>query len=79
MSGLLIMLFSITTFADINKDLIKAAKKGKVENVYQLIKNGADVNVKGRKNMTPLHLASLKGHNVVVIDINFLIGRYLLC
>ncbi|MCP4367118.1 MAG: ankyrin repeat domain-containing protein [Deltaproteobacteria bacterium] len=66
LSGLLIMLLSITSFADINKDLIKAAKKGKADDVYQLLRNGADVNVKGRKNMTPLHLASIKGHIEVV-------------
>ncbi|MCP4367120.1 MAG: hypothetical protein GY797_03240 [Deltaproteobacteria bacterium] len=66
MSGLLIMLFSITAFADINKELIKSAKKGKVEDVYQLLKNGADVNVKGRKDLTPLHFASIKGHIEVV-------------
>ncbi|MCP4370085.1 MAG: hypothetical protein GY797_18515 [Deltaproteobacteria bacterium] len=66
LSGLLIVLFSITAFADINKELIKAAKKGKAEDVYQLLKNGADVNVKDRKSMTPLHYASLKGHIEVV-------------
>lgn len=48
------------------KGLAKAAKKGRVEKVAELIASGDDVDERGRGGNTPLYYAALKGHADVV-------------
>jgi ankyrin repeat protein len=48
-----------------NRSLLEAVKKGNIDQVKQLISEGADVNVKDEYGETPLHHAALKGHKDV--------------
>jgi ankyrin repeat protein len=50
----------------LNEELLDASKKGDVEKVKKLLKEGADVNAKDRFGFTPLHYTALNGHFEVV-------------
>jgi len=56
-SILVLIFLCISIFADINDELIEAAKNGDVEKVQQLIGQGADVNAQGNYGITTLMLA----------------------
>ena len=65
----LLVLLLITvwaTAADINSDLLKAAKKGDTAKVKALLKDGADPNTRNERGSTPLSLAATKGHDDAV-------------
>ena len=47
LSTLILLLLCISLFADINDELIEAAKDGDIDRVQQLIEKGADLNAKG--------------------------------
>ncbi len=49
----------------LSEQLYEAAKKGEIDNVSTLIKNGADVNFQDKDGVTPLHMASFYGHAAV--------------
>jgi ankyrin repeat protein len=53
-------------FKSKNEKLLEASKKGDVEKVKKLLKEGADVNAKDKYDMTPLHSAARNGHIEVV-------------
>jgi hypothetical protein len=50
----------------LNEELLDASKKGDVEKVKKLLKEGADVNAKDRFGFTPLHYTALNGHIEIV-------------
>lgn len=50
----------------LNEELLDASKKGDVEKVKKLLKEGADANAKDRFGFTPLHYTALNGHFEVV-------------
>jgi len=54
-----LLLFSSNAFA---ASLHKAAKKGNVAKIEELIRNGTSLNAIDRKGQTPLHYAVLHGH-----------------
>lgn len=63
----LALLISLTAYAaDINSDLIKAARKGDVRKVDELVKKGADVNAKDKGGKTALMQAAQRGKSAVV-------------
>ena len=49
-----------------NKELHKAAKEGKAEEIKTLLENNVYVNPRNLRHNTPLHLAARRGHNEVV-------------
>jgi ankyrin repeat protein len=53
----------------IDLELIVAARDNNVLEVRRLLRAGADVNAKGHGDWTPLHLASIKGHAPVIIEL----------
>jgi ankyrin repeat protein len=46
----------------LNEELFEAVKKGDMEEVRELLENGADVNAKSIDGSTPLHYAAHHGH-----------------
>jgi hypothetical protein len=52
--------------ADIDKDLRKAAEKGDVAKVHELLAKGADVNAKDENGVTALMIGAEKGHAEIV-------------
>ncbi len=63
---ILIILSTVVAFADVNSQLIFAAKKGNMKKVAKLIKEGANVNTKNSSGDTPLSSAAFYGHIKVV-------------
>ena len=59
--------------ADANKDLLKAAKRGKLDQVKALLKKGVDVNARetsiSNRGWTPLHFAAFGGHAKDVVQL----------
>ncbi len=51
---------------DWDQYLLKASEDGDLEKAKRAIENGADVNTTGFLGETPLHLASMEGHEAVV-------------
>jgi ankyrin repeat protein len=59
---------SKNTINELNQGLITAVQGGRVDEVRQLLAQGADVNVKNRMGMTPIHMAAIAGYlNIVEI------------
>jgi hypothetical protein len=52
--------------ADVNDDLLNAARKGDLDTVKALIEKGAAVEAKTPYGQTPLYLAAMSGHQAVV-------------
>src|SRR5580658_876527 len=52
--------------ADVNVDLLDAARKGDLDTVKALIEKGAPVEAKTSYGQTPLYLAAMSGHEDVV-------------
>ena len=52
--------------ADINDDLLEAARKGDLNTVKVLIEKGAPVEAKTPYGQTPLYLAAMNGHEAIV-------------
>ncbi len=52
---------------DRNKQLISAAREGKLDRVKSLLAEGADIDHQGRFNITALWQASLKGHKEIAL------------
>jgi ankyrin repeat protein len=52
--------------AVVDRELFDAAQENNTPEVRRLLRAGADVNAKDRDNVTPLHVASSKGHVQVV-------------
>jgi ankyrin repeat protein len=57
---------STFTFADLNKDLLDAIKKGDENSVKTILDKGTDVNAKNVEGETPLMHASFSGHTTIV-------------
>ncbi len=55
-----------TFLADINEDLLKASRDGKIKTVQALLEKGADVNTKNNYGVTALIFASSMGHTDIV-------------
>jgi ankyrin repeat protein len=53
----------------LGEKLYEAAKKGEIDNVSNLIKNGADVNFQDKDGVTALHMASFYGHAAVTFKL----------
>ena len=64
---LFVILIPLLVHADINEDLIKAAKSGQIDKVQALLDTGADVNAKDDLGKTALMVAAKQGHNDIVI------------
>ena len=60
------LLFLLPQAGELNEQLFDAARKGDAAAVQALLAKGADVNAKGRYDVTALHLAADKGHLAVV-------------
>ncbi len=52
--------------ADVNDDLLNAARKGDLDTVKTLIDKGAPLEAKTPYGQTPLYLAAMGGHDTVV-------------
>jgi ankyrin repeat protein len=52
--------------ADVNDDLLNAARKGDLDTVKALIDKGAPIEAKTSYGQTPLYLAAMSGHEAVV-------------
>jgi len=52
--------------ADVNDDLLDAARKGDLDTVKALIDKGAPIEAKTSYGQTPLYLAAMSGHEAVV-------------
>jgi len=66
-AGLLCAALLSSAFAEgMEKELLKAAKSGKLESVRELLRKGADADARGRDGWTPLIWASKEGHARVV-------------
>ncbi len=64
---LLLVLFSVVVFADdLNHQFFVAAVEGQVEIVKALLAQGADINTKGRYDLTALMLAARNGDTRIV-------------
>ncbi|MGH9873338.1 MAG: ankyrin repeat domain-containing protein [Pyrinomonadaceae bacterium] len=61
-----ILAISAVGYADVDKDLRKAAEKGDLAKVHQLLSKGADVNAGDGKGVTALMLAAGKGRAEIV-------------
>jgi outer membrane protein assembly factor BamB len=62
----LLLITSLAPAADLNEDLLAAARKGDVEAVKSLVAKGADVNAKSAYGATALHFAADRGHVAVI-------------
>ena len=62
-----IILIPLCVHADINEDLIEAAKNGQIDRVQALLDTGADVNAKDDLGKTALMVAAKQGHNDIVM------------
>ena len=49
----LVLLIPLCVYADADKDLRKAAKKGDVEKMQKALTKGADINAKDKKGNSP--------------------------
>ena len=65
-----VVMSPLLLFADINEDLIEAAKNGRTDEVRNLLDAGAEVNAEGEHGETALMWATENGH--------FEVGRVLL-
>ncbi|MBZ5594897.1 MAG: ankyrin repeat domain-containing protein [Acidobacteriia bacterium] len=63
----LVLGFAMAVFAaDVNDDLLNAARKGDLAAVKALCEKGAAIEAKTQYGQTPLYLASMNGHDDVV-------------
>lgn len=63
---LLLAAFAAVAAADVNDDLLNAARTGDLATVKALIEKGAPVEAKTAYGQTPLYLAAMSGHQDVV-------------
>ncbi len=63
---LLPLLFAQTAYGDINTELFKAAETGNTAEIEQLLRKGADVNVKANDGHTALMVAAFLGYTEIV-------------
>ncbi len=63
---ILVISSAIMALADINSQLILAAKDGNMPKVIKLLKEGANVNTKNSSGKTPLNSAAFYGHLKIV-------------
>lgn len=66
MGVLLSLMMTVPAYADINADLVEAAKNGDIVKVQVLIGRGADVNTTVKYGWTPLLWAVVNGHTEIV-------------
>src|SRR5262245_20001332 len=59
---MLALLLQATPAAPLNDGLLEAARTGNTAHVVALLDKGADVNAKGRYDMTPLMFVASNGH-----------------
>ena len=64
--GLILLISSNASAEKLGSELLKAAKKGQIEKVQDLIEAGVPVNSTDKNGRTALMLAAEKGHNDVV-------------
>jgi hypothetical protein len=65
-SWLILAAAIILSAADVNEDLLAAARKGDLASVKALIEKGAALETKTSYGQTPLYLAAMNGHQDVV-------------
>ncbi|HUT85508.1 MAG TPA: ankyrin repeat domain-containing protein, partial [Elusimicrobiales bacterium] len=53
----------------LNQSLFDACRVGNLEEVKRLVYEGADANVRGHKNLKPIHEAVKNGHRTVVAEL----------
>jgi len=62
----LLLAFAFAAFADVNDDLISAARKGDLAAVKALCEKGASIETTTPYGQTPLYVAAMNGHEDVV-------------
>ena len=63
----LVLVFTLAAFAaDVNEELLGAARKGDLAAVKALCEKGAAIEAKTPYGQTPLYLAAMNGHDEVV-------------
>jgi len=64
----LVLAFALAVFAaDVNEELLSAARKGDLATVKELCEKGAAIETKTPYGQTPLYLAAMNGHADVVL------------
>jgi len=66
LAGLVLALALSVFAADVNEELLEAARKGDLAAVKALCEKGASIEAKTPYGQTPLYLAAMKGHDDVV-------------
>src|ERR1700736_342253 len=68
MSGVFFLVFAVTALfaADVNEELLAAARKGELAAVKTWVDKGATLETKTSYGQTPLYLAAMNGHQDVV-------------
>ena len=60
------IMITVQQQAELNKQLLDAAREGNTEQINKLIDKGANVNAQDTDECTPLHLAVLHGNTDTV-------------